>query len=338
MARHRSRDRASRGAGGCVILYRWRGASANFGDELNTILWPRLLPGFFDSDPDVRFLGIGSVLDERHPSGTVKLVAGSGYGGYERKPLLDENWIIHWVRGPRSAAMLGLPPERALGDPAVLLPPALGLTPTGGGDTGFMPHFESAARGAWQQAAEQAGVRLIDPRGDPLAILHAIGRCKLLLSEALHGVIVADALRVPWIALRPLARIHRAKWQDWAETMHLHPRFQSLSASTLREWAANSKLGYWHATRRWLDKQDDRLHRLTLEHLVVRAGDALRRAMAVDPQLSADSTLQSCQSRMLEAVHALAANPLRSVRLSAATAPRCLHVSTDSAYQLKAIG
>jgi succinoglycan biosynthesis protein ExoV len=321
-----------------VILYRWRGASANFGDELNTILWPRLLPGLFDEDPGVRFLGIGSVLDQRHPTDAVKVVAGSGYGGYERKPLLDENWIIHWVRGPRSAAALGLPFGLGLGDPAVLLPPTLGLAAEGGGAIGFMPHFESAAWGAWRQAAEWAGLRLIDPRDDPMAILHAIGGCSMLLSEALHGVIVADALRVPWIALRPMARIHRAKWQDWAETMGLRPRFRRLPASTLREWAGAGRLGSWHTARGWLDRQDDRLRRLTPERLVVRASAALRRAVAAEPQLSADSVLQRCQSRMLDAVHALAANPQRGVGLRVATVPRYLQREVDSAYQLKPIG
>jgi hypothetical protein len=321
-----------------VILYRWRGNSSNFGDELNTILWPSLLPGFFDDDPAVRFLGIGSVLDQRHPPEAVKLVAGSGYGGYERKPQLDRTWVVHWVRGPRTAALLGLPPGVALGDPAVLTPVALGLKPAGGQDVGFMPHFESAGRGAWQRAAELAGMRLIDPRDDPLAILEAIGRCRLVLSEALHGVIVADALRVPWVAIRPLARIHRAKWNDWADTMGLRPRFRHLPPSTLSEWAGASMLGSRHASRRWLVRQDHHLQRLTSERLVARAGRALERAAAAEPQLSADTVLLRCQSRMLDAVHALAANPLRAGGGSAPISPPCLQMPVDSAYQLSPIG
>jgi hypothetical protein len=48
-------------------VYSWRGAQRNFGDELNAILWPRLLPGLLDgAGPDL-LLGIGSVLDARHP-------------------------------------------------------------------------------------------------------------------------------------------------------------------------------------------------------------------------------------------------------------------------------
>ena len=74
----------------------------------------------------------------------------------------------------------------------------------------------------------RAGVTLIDPRDDPLSIIAAIGKCRVLMSEALHGIIVADALRVPWIAIRPLAPIHRPKWTDWAETLDLTSRSAAL--------------------------------------------------------------------------------------------------------------
>lgn len=322
-----------------MILYRWRGVSTNFGDELNTVLWPNLLPDFFDDDPACRFLGIGSVLDQRHSSQAAKVVAGSGYGGYERKPTLDESWVIHWVRGPRTAAMLSLPSALALGDPAVLVPKVFGRPAPDGTDIGFMPHFESAARGAWQQAAEQAGVSLIDPRDPPLAILRAIGRCKLLLSEALHGVIVADALRVPWIAIRPRAHIHRAKWQDWADTLDLRPRFGHLPASTLSEWAGGSALGSFHPTRTWLRRRERWLAKVTPERLVARAAQALRRAANADPQQSADATLDRCQSRMLDAIRVLRLQPLRGASAEAAVAqPRSrLQADGDSAYQLTPI-
>jgi succinoglycan biosynthesis protein ExoV len=78
-----------------MILYQWRGDDRNFGDELNGYVWPRLLPDFFDQNADARFLGIGSILDSRHLHAPVKLVAGSGYGGYEPWVPLDETWIVH---------------------------------------------------------------------------------------------------------------------------------------------------------------------------------------------------------------------------------------------------
>jgi succinoglycan biosynthesis protein ExoV len=323
-----------------VILYRWRGASTNFGDELNTILWPRLLPGFFDGDPAIRFLGIGSVLDRRHSAQATKLVAGSGYGGYEARPILDETWIIHWVRGRRTAATLGLPARLALGDPASLLPGAIDLPAADGQDIGFMPHFESAAWGAWGRVTELAGVRLIDPRDHPLAILQAILRCRRLLSQALHGVIAADALRVPWIAIQPLAASHRPKWWDWADTMELRPRFRGLPASTPLEWARTSRLNGVHAIRTWLDRQEPHLAAMTSERLVTRAAGALRRAMLADPQQSSDATLDRCRSRMLDAVEAIRSQTLHAPAYPAISVPlrSRLQPRDDSAYQLTPIG
>jgi succinoglycan biosynthesis protein ExoV len=200
-----------------------------------------------------------------------------------------------------------------------------------------MPHFQSAARGAWHLAAGLAGVRLIDPRGSPGEILQAIGRCKLLLSEALHGVIVADALRVPWVAIRPRVRVHRAKWADWADTMELRPRFHGLPASSLPEWAGGLPLGSFHMGRMWLDRQDRRHETIPAERMVTRAGNALRLTAQAPPQLSAEHVLDRCQSRMLDAVQAIRTNPLRGV--SRAAHPRSsLQTVSDSAYQLKMIG
>jgi succinoglycan biosynthesis protein ExoV len=298
-----------------MILYQWRGRVPNFGDELNSELWPRLLPGFFDEDASVRFLGIGSILDSRHPARGLKLVAGAGYGGYEAPPRLDESWIIHWVRGPRTARRLGLPPALGLGDPAALLPVA-GFPPASPGSRtiGFMPHFESAEAGAWHAAAEAAGVTLIDPRADPLTVLGAIGRCHMLLSEAMHGVIVADAMRIPWVALEPLIALHRAKWCDWAESLGLTLAFHDLKASSLPEWIRASGLASVHLGRRLLERHAARLAPVAADRMTERSAAALRRAAAATPQLSADAALARSQARMMDA--------LRQLRLAPFTRPR----------------
>jgi succinoglycan biosynthesis protein ExoV len=337
VADQRRTDAPADDAGRRVILYRWQGRLTNFGDELNTVLWPQLLPGFFDDNPASRFLGIGSVLDERHPRDALKLVAGSGYGGYQPKPVLDDTWVVHWVRGPRTAAALGMPRSLGLGDPAVLLPGALSLAADRTAGIGFMPHFESAARGAWQHAAALAGITLIDPSGPPLAILAAIARCRVILSEALHGVIVADALRVPWVAMRPLARIHRAKWQDWAETVDVAPRFATLPASTAFEWASASIAGRSHTARGWLTRHEKWLADIASERLLTSAGQALRRAASTEPQLSPDAAVQRCQSRMLDALAALRRSPCPAF---VPVGPRrsCLRGADDSAYQLGLTG
>ncbi len=291
-------------------LYCWRGATRNFGDELNTLLWPRLLPAFFDDDPAALFLGIGSVLDTRHAQDAVKLVAGAGYGGYQPLPELDARWVVHWVRGPRTARLLGLPEGLGLGDPAMLLPDSR----TGNDQTiGFMPHFESLAFGAWTAATEAAGILLIDPRDDPATIIAAIGRCRLLLSEAMHGAIVADAMRVPWIALRPLASVHRLKWHDWAEALEVDVRFQALAASSLLERLNVSALGVTARRRRLWQSAAPALRVVAQRRFAEQAVASLERATKAEPQLSHALALDRCRCRMLERLEALRRDPLRPV-------------------------
>lgn len=289
-------------------LYQWRGATRNFGDELNTLLWPRLLPGLFDDDPATLFLGIGSVLDARHPPDAIKLVAGAGYGGYQKPAALDATWLVHWVRGPRTAQLLGLHTSCGLGDPAILLPSAGWQRATQGAGVGFMPHFESLAHGSWHEAATLAGMKLIDPRDDPAAVITSIKGCRMLVTEAMQGAIVADTLRVPWIALAPQAAIHRAKWLDWSEALGMVVRFRHLAASSLFEWLRTSQIGASHHGRRALRFAGPALDRW---RFVNGAAASLRRAADCPPQLSAEAALDRCQDRMLERLEALRRNPFR---------------------------
>ncbi len=320
-----------------MLLYRWQGAARNFGDELNTLIWPRLLPDFFDDDPRQLFLGIGSVLDARHPAEAVKLVAGAGYGGYRKLPALDARWVIHWVRGPRTARAVGVPEELGLGDPAALLCHT-GWSASRGRHIGFMPHFESAARGAWREVAAIAGLRLIDPRDEPAAVIAAIGECRTLLSEALHGVIVADTLRVPWVAMAPLVQVHHAKWDDWADTVGLRIGFQPLPASTLFEHLRANRLAARHTGRAALDRCEETLRHVMRERFVARAAMALRRAAAVPPQLSADAALARCQARMLERLAALRCPALPRAIDTAGADASALRRRHKSAYQAGSVG
>ena len=109
---------------------------------------------------------------------------------------LDASWVIHWVRGPRTARLPRSPRKSAAcGDPAMLLPQAgfCRSRCSGACTPGTRPRgrsascriIESAGRGAWHEAASAAGVQLIDPRGRPGRDHAAIGSCRVLLSEAM---------------------------------------------------------------------------------------------------------------------------------------------------------
>lgn len=299
-------------------LYHRQGQARNFGDELNTLLWPALLPGFFDDDASEIFLGIGSVLDGRHPPQARKIVAGAGHVGDVAAPVLDGGWTIHWVRGPRTARRLRLPGAYGFGDPASLIDRALVTTMLGVGwdagscarcDVGFMPHVETVCRGSWQRAAALAGLVFIDPRDEPGAVLAAIARCRLLVSEALHGVVVADALRVPWVAVAPFTPAHTAEWDDWAGAMSIDMDFARLAPSSLAEQFRLTRLAAKPRTRAVLDRHERLLRAIAAERFADRAAKALSRAACAVPRLSDDRTLARSRACMRVALDGMRRAP-----------------------------
>ena len=158
----------------------------------------------------------------------------------------------------------------------------------------FHATFRSLDRGAWPEAATAAGLRLIDPRGDPSAIIEAIASCRVLLAEALHGAIAADALRVPWIALRPLVQVHRAKWHDWAAALDLRVAFHDMAPSSLLERLHASPLAASRSGRNLLDRSSDLLRRMARGRFIEVAARALARAAKAVPQLSKATALDRC--------------------------------------------
>jgi succinoglycan biosynthesis protein ExoV len=224
--------------------FRGEGGATNFGDELNPYLWRRLLPGMFDEDDGTQFVGIGTLLNDRLPSARRTVVFGSGVG-YYGPPQPDDTWKIYCVRGPLSARALGLAPELAITDPAALLARSESADgrPMNRSARGFMPHWQSNPS-EWERVCRDAGIEFIDPRWAPARVLDAIRRCDVLLAEAMHGAVVADALRIPWIPVRTRERIHTFKWDDWCASLGLE--YRPVTLPTL--WPART--GTVHAARR----------------------------------------------------------------------------------------
>lgn len=202
-------------------LYYFEGKDGvhNFGDELNPFLWSRLLPDLDRRGPrDWLFVGIGTLLNERLPAAERTVVFGSGVGYGTSVPRPDETWRVYFVRGPLSATALGLAPSASLTDPAILLASLYPARPPVKTRFAFMPHWNHAS--VWlETVCRDAGIAYIDPRRPVEHVLNAIGEAGTLLAEAMHGAIVADTLRVPWIPIRSAARVLAFKWQDWCESV-----------------------------------------------------------------------------------------------------------------------
>jgi len=268
---------------------------ANFGDELNSWMWPRILPhGFLDDDPSELFVGIGSILHDAFPHSPRKYVMGSGYGGYEALPdLAAQNWSVVFVRGPVTARLLNLDSSLAICDSAVLLRTLDELPQAAPSiDVAFMPHFDSLTRGHWQEACNQAGVTFLDPTGDVELLLSQIRGARLVVTEAMHGAIVADTLRVPWIAVRPFHRSHHMKWQDWSGALGLTVDFRELPASSIKELAA-----------RHLRRGGHRLNRLNFYRRAPFAqveGALVQRAALALRKIASDGQGQLSELRQLD--------------------------------------
>ncbi|MEL6605520.1 MAG: polysaccharide pyruvyl transferase family protein [Cyanobacteria bacterium J06614_10] len=229
----------------------------NFGDELNRWLWPQLSADLLDTDESVVFLGTGTLLNDKLPgrvTTTDRLVIFGTGAGYE-SPLgaIPKSWDIHCVRGPLSAKQLGLPQVQAIADGGLLVA-QLRSPNTQRSGCSFMPHIHHANEACeqWQQICQQANIRYIDPRWPVEEVLAAIGSSDRLLAEAMHGAIVADALRVPWIPIVTGPRIYRFKWQDWCASMNLfyHP-YRLPALKSYKRWGRGLRSGQI-ALKHWL--------------------------------------------------------------------------------------
>lgn len=197
----------------------FRGEAPNFGDELNTWLWPRLLPAFFDDDASALFLGIGSIIGTHYDPRAKKIVFGTGFvPTYHDAPNVhSEDWDIFFVRGPRTAKALGISERLAIGDGAILIraaPPERSAPPD---SVGSMPHWQSLPRGAWEKACELAGITLIDPREPVEQVLAA-----LLMVTRLLAALTFPAIALAAACSQPLFHLLLSpKWGDAAAIFSL---------------------------------------------------------------------------------------------------------------------
>lgn len=216
----------------------------NFGDALNGWLWERLLPGTFDDDARVRFSGIGTILNGTMPPADRWVVFTSGVG-YPPLPrgFGDARWSVISVRGPLSASALGLPACAAVTDGALLLAALAEYAPLPSSERAsvvFVPHRGAARSGEWQAVAERAGVQYVNPLAESREVVARLRRARLVLADAMHAAIVADAMRVPWVPLSTSSHINGFKWLDWTLSMGVPYRPVKLPFASLASHIQNA--------------------------------------------------------------------------------------------------
>lgn len=280
----------------------------NFGDELNPYLWPRLFPKAFAREDDCDFLGIGTILSPFvDRKGHRKVVFGAG-AGYWDAPVLDSSWTVYFVRGPLTAAMLGLPEGRAITDGAYCLSFLRKPSPRAGNDVVFMPHHKSEFEVDWKGLCAELGWVYASPTVAVEAGLELLGSARLVVTEAMHGAIVADIYRVPWVPVRYGFRSLDKKWDDWCSSVSVLYRpidlpallDVQLSGRETMERMGKKVLGQlnlgkpaWRATPVFRSGRKARERALELLRRIPDSGETF---------LSADSAFETIKQRLWEQI------------------------------------
>ncbi len=207
----------------------FKAKQGNFGDDLNGWLWPQ----FFGPDnlEDDYFIGIGSILFKESKllkslSNKKKIIFGSGIRPAYKPFIIDDTWDVQFLRGPLSAGALGNKHEY-ISDSAYALRLTKGfkqlITTEKKYKISVIPYFHSLKYFDWENLCQKLGYHYISPLSEAGVehTMQEIASSEHIITEAMHGAIVADALRVPWsrfILTTPYTEgqmISEFKWMDW---------------------------------------------------------------------------------------------------------------------------
>ena len=202
----------------------------NFGDDLNPWLWHKLLgEELLSRDDGIYLVGIGTLLTSKRLEVQLmeakEVIIFSSGTWDDCAPALPENCKVYGVRGPRTAERLGLSKDKVIGDGAYLLRKVTLPDAKPTDDIGFMPHHRSEQYIDWQAICDQLDIKFISAIQPVDECLAQLRSCRRLITEAMHGAIVADAMRVPWTPVKFSPLFREDKWYDFAESMQLTLEF-----------------------------------------------------------------------------------------------------------------
>jgi len=207
--------------------------SGNFGDDLNRWMWPKIFgDNFFNEDRDIAFLGIGSILIsdsnyiEKAEKSDTKIIFGTGVRSIKQSFNFDNSWDISFLRGPFSSLIACGKADNFITDSAYFIALLSNYSKLVNNkkkhSVSVIPYYQSVNLIDWETACEKLGWNLIKPTGKNVDdFIQQISESEYVISEAMHGAIVADVLRVPWKRLKFNAHLFEGeivsefKWKDW---------------------------------------------------------------------------------------------------------------------------
>lgn len=173
----------------------WWNERPNFGDALAPFLLERFA-GIKDVQRSTvshaQVISIGSVLEHVAPEHEAYILGAGKLHSDSRLHLhtMRPEQILA-LRGPISAS--GIKGDYILGDPGLLADELVGYQEKEH-QVGILPHWsDNQLEQKFATLLAKYNPLVIDPAGDPLDVVRAIGSCHKLVTSSLHGVIVADS-------------------------------------------------------------------------------------------------------------------------------------------------
>ncbi|PHR14712.1 MAG: hypothetical protein COA40_00570 [Aequorivita sp.] len=182
------------------IVYSHYARVNNFGDMFNKDLIRFFnaqlifVPTYKESEAALTGSILGTYL--RDFTGYV-LGAGFILDRYNRK---GNNWKVKIIRGPLSAKQCGVTENVVFADPGILASQIYSNSGIKKYKLGIIPHSRDVPIFKGLQFDEN--VKFIHPRRKPAAVAKDIMNCEYIASSSLHGLIFADAFRVPNIHIK----------------------------------------------------------------------------------------------------------------------------------------
>lgn len=210
-----------------IRLYYWH--KPNFGDAMSADVVAHVSGRPVQHVPlaEAEMVAVGSLLPHTLPAlvnaprDVRPVLWGTGCIGPGDGSLLRRVDIAA-LRGPITASLMAQAPATPFGDPGIFAADLLKTRPALTGRIGLVPHWTQADDGEIADLVRDLDLQLIDPRtGDAISVIRQIAACRFILTNSLHGMIVADSLGVPNEWLNP-AGIHSfatLKFLDYAASV-----------------------------------------------------------------------------------------------------------------------
>lgn len=185
----------------------------NLGDSCNETVLAVLFnrkPVISDGKDNERLIGSGSLIGEFEFNGKKDIFWGTG-SVEKNSHQISKNSIACAVRGPlteKKLRSMGITVKPYYFDTGIFAPFAYGIPYkilNKKYEIGVIPHFSDYTRNLSMfedMEKKYKGVKLINITEHPYKVMTEIAQCNMVLSDSLHGLIIAECMKIPVVYIR----------------------------------------------------------------------------------------------------------------------------------------